>query len=133
MNLENLFRITGIIIIIVSLFIIILTEPDLRSEDISSFSMITPNVCIYGNIDNNLSCGHNAYGESSACSVGICSQTGKLSNEDNLSVRTPLGRPANISFNLTIIKYFGTIPLTKENRVYSCQLNFSTQQYHCKY
>ena len=104
-----------------------------KGGDISGFSLITPNVCIYYSLSNNLTCSHKGYDDYSDCSIGICSKVspGDLSSEDLLTITTP-NQKTNFSFNISTFGTLGFIPVARDSKSIFCQLNSSIQKYDCQ-
>ena len=154
-SLSDVIKIVGVIILLI---VTILTWPSLQIEpqklnslspfnneiriknsvwnkggEVSGFSIIIPSVCILAQVDNNITCKHKGYGGYVNCTTGICNKVyaGKLSREDELTLKLPNNKPLNFSIIVNARGMLGPIIVTKDYKIYFCEKT-ENENYDCK-
>lgn len=106
-----------------------------KGGDISGFSIISPNACIYANVDSNITCQHRGYSGYVNCTSGVCGKAvaNAASNENEFLLRFPNAKPSNFSINFSTTGFFGILPVSKDSKSYFCKLNEPAEKYFANY
>lgn len=149
----------GVIGLIIAIIIAVINIPQIQiqTKDINSLSVsnnkvtirdvvvwnkggtiggnlfFTPDVCIYGSVNNNITCIHNGYSSDSPCNNGVCGtvNAGELSQKDIFNLQLPNENVNNFTLNITAKGYVSIITIAKDSISLNCSINKTNKKYDC--